>query len=256
MFARALFRRPPLRIALCGTSGSGKTRGALALASGLGKRIAVIDTERCGAALYADEFAFDVLRLAPPYVPERFVRCVRAAAEQGYDVLVLDSFSRPWSGPGGVLESVARNRREQAPLPWEEPGAQHAALLEAMQTSPCHVVATMRARRVWQPRVRGFQDGRAMNAVLQPEQRSDIDYEFMLLLHMMQGEPMRVAKDATGVLQGMGKGRDLPQAPDATLGRRLLAWQRGVAGDGCIAANIAATAGNRNSGPRPGAGCQ
>jgi hypothetical protein len=256
MFTRALFRRPPLRIALCGPSGSGKTRGALALASGLGKRIAVIDTERCGAALYADEFAFDVLRLAPPYGPERFVRCVRAAAEQGYDVLVLDSFSRPWSGPGGVLESVARNRREQVPLPWEEPGAQHATLLEALQSSPCHVVATMRARTVWRPCERGAQNARTMNAGLQPEQRSDIGYEFMLLLHLMQGKPMRVAKDATGVLQGMNEGRDLPRAPDATLGQRLLAWQKGYGGNGCFAVNGTAPAGNRNHGPRPGAGCQ
>ncbi len=240
MFARALFRRPPLRIALCGPSGSGKTRGALALASGLGKRIAVIDTERCGAAMYADEFQFDVLRLAPPYGPERFVRCMRAAAGQGYEVLVLDSLSRPWSGPGGVLESVARNRRAREPQPWQEPGARHATLLEVMQTSPCHVVATMRERAIWQPRARGVWDGCAVKPVPQPEQRSDIGYEFMLLLHLRQGEPMHVAKDATGVLRGVAEGREWAQAPDMALGRKLLAWHKGSTGSGYMAANTVA----------------
>ena len=49
------------RIALCGLSGSGKTYGALEIASILGENILVIDTEAGSASKYADLFDFSVI---------------------------------------------------------------------------------------------------------------------------------------------------------------------------------------------------
>ena len=45
-FKKAVRSASKLRLALSGTSGSGKTYGALLLAKGIGGKIAVIDTER------------------------------------------------------------------------------------------------------------------------------------------------------------------------------------------------------------------
>ena len=53
-FKKAVRSASKLRLALSGTSGSGKTYGALLLAKGIGGKIAVIDTERGSASLYAD----------------------------------------------------------------------------------------------------------------------------------------------------------------------------------------------------------
>jgi hypothetical protein len=56
--------------------GSGKTYTALTWAAALGKTIALIDTERGSASLYADLFDFDVLDLAPPYHPHRLIEAL------------------------------------------------------------------------------------------------------------------------------------------------------------------------------------
>lgn len=96
-----------LRLALSGVSGSGKTYSALLLAKGLGGRIAVVDTERGSASLYADMPGipdFDVLDLEAPFSPERYVEAIRAAESAGYDVLIIDSMSHEWTGKGGCLE--------------------------------------------------------------------------------------------------------------------------------------------------------
>ena len=53
MFKKAQRSLSKLRLAVQGPSGSGKTYGALMLAKGLGGKIAVIDTERGSASLYA-----------------------------------------------------------------------------------------------------------------------------------------------------------------------------------------------------------
>lgn len=63
LFKRATKTQSRLRLALVGPSGSGKTYTALALAQGLSKSIALIDTERGSASKYADQFMFDVLEI-------------------------------------------------------------------------------------------------------------------------------------------------------------------------------------------------
>ena len=49
-FSKATKTKSKLRMALIGPSGSGKTYTALTVATGLGKRVAVIDTERGSAS--------------------------------------------------------------------------------------------------------------------------------------------------------------------------------------------------------------
>jgi KaiC/GvpD/RAD55 family RecA-like ATPase len=96
-----------MRLAIAGPSGSGKTYSALLIARGLvgpEGRIAVIDTERGSASLYADLTPFDVAELAPPFTPERYVEAIRAAEKAGYDAIVIDSLSHAWAGPGGILD--------------------------------------------------------------------------------------------------------------------------------------------------------
>ena len=56
MFKKATKSNLKIRLALSGASGSGKTYSALSIASNLGNRIALIDTERGSASKYADLF--------------------------------------------------------------------------------------------------------------------------------------------------------------------------------------------------------
>ena len=59
-FRKAVKHDAKLRLALAGPGGSGKTYTLLKLATELGGRIAVVDTEHGSASKYADEFDFDV----------------------------------------------------------------------------------------------------------------------------------------------------------------------------------------------------
>ena len=90
-FQRARRTQARLRLALVAVSGAGKTMSALRLARGLVEqlidmgvvqgglegKIAVIDTERASAALYADVVPFDTLVLEPPYSVDRYQQMPR-----------------------------------------------------------------------------------------------------------------------------------------------------------------------------------
>jgi type II secretory pathway predicted ATPase ExeA len=85
-FKKAEKVQAKLRLALTGPSGAGKTFSALQIASGMGKRIAVVDTENHSAALYADQFDFDTLEIDPPYTVDKYLEAIRAAVAAGYEV--------------------------------------------------------------------------------------------------------------------------------------------------------------------------
>ena len=99
-----------LRLALVGPAGSGKTYSALAIATGLGSKIALIDTEHGSAALYADKFAFDTCNLET-FSPDSYVEAIKGAEAEGYDVIIIDSLSHAWIGKDGALEQVDQATR-------------------------------------------------------------------------------------------------------------------------------------------------
>ena len=63
-FTKATRSKPKLRLALTGPSGR-KTYSALLMASGIGGKIAVVDTERSSASLYSHLAEFDALDARP-----------------------------------------------------------------------------------------------------------------------------------------------------------------------------------------------
>lgn len=105
------------RIALKAISGGGKTYTALALMTwilgepgpGMTKRIAVIDTERGSSRRYAKgrPWHFSVCELKS-FEPEAFVGAIKAAADAGFQGVIVDSLSHEWAGTGGALEAAIR----------------------------------------------------------------------------------------------------------------------------------------------------
>lgn len=102
------------KIALIGSSGSGKSYGSLRLATGMAEeikkesgrdaRILMLNTEAARGRYYANEFDYDIVDLEPPYNPELFVDAIDFAVSEGYDILIIDSTSPEWDGQGGCLE--------------------------------------------------------------------------------------------------------------------------------------------------------
>ena len=201
MFKKAERKKAKLRLALSGTSGSGKTYGALQIAKGIGGKVAVLDTERGSASLYADMMDFDVVELGPPYEPERFIEVMDAAAKAGYDILIIDSITHEWKGAGGMLEivdNIARAKfRGNSYAAWNEGDKRHRRFIDAMLHSPLHIIVTMRSKAVY---VEGERNGKKTieKQGAAPEQRDGIEYEFTAVLDLtVDGNLAVKSKDRT-----------------------------------------------------------
>lgn len=204
-----------LRLGLCGPSGSGKTYSALKLAKGLvdgteGK-IGLIDTERKSASLYADVADFDVIDLAPPYSPERYRDALHAMEKHvGPDgVVIIDQISHAWAGEGGLLEYVdtLKSQSRNSFSPWQKATPEQNRFVDALLRSPCHVIATMRAKSEWVLEEQ-IVDGRKKNVPrkigLAPVQRDGIEYEFTTMLDIETGSNTATAsKDRSRVFAGI-----------------------------------------------------
>lgn len=202
MFKKAERKQAKLRLALSGPSGSGKTTGALLIAKGLGGRIAVLDTERGSASLYADLCDFDVVELAPPYEPERYIEIIREAEREGYSTLILDSITHEWNGQGGILEivdNVARSKyRGNSYAAWNEGTPRHQKFIDAMLASSLHIIATMRSKAVYVETEKGNGKKSIEKQGSAPQQRDGLEYEFTAVLDLsVDGNLAVPSKDRT-----------------------------------------------------------
>lgn len=143
-FTAAKRERVALSIALAGASGSGKTKSALELATGLagpGGKIAVIDSEGRRALHYADNYAFDHCDFRPPYSPENCTDAIAQAQAAGYDVVILDSASDEYEGEGG-LQDIA----DDGDPMWKTAKARHkTSLIRHIRNYPGFVIFCLRA---------------------------------------------------------------------------------------------------------------
>lgn len=180
MFKKATKKQSKLRMALMGVSGSGKTFSALAIASNLGAKIAVIDTESGSASKYSDFFEFDVCELAPPYSSRAYIEALTAAEEAGYDVVIIDSLSHAWVGEGGALDQVdtaSKKFKGHSYMAWGDVTPQYRKLFDAIIRSQCHVIATMRSKTEY---VIENNNGRNVpkKIGMAPQLREGSEYEF------------------------------------------------------------------------------
>ena len=224
MFHPAQRSSAKLRLALCGPSGSGKTYSALQIAKGLGGRIALIDTERGSAELYSDLCAYDVAQLSPPFTPARYIEAIRAAEKAKYDIVIIDSLSHAWSGPGGVLEmqDQAAKALRNSFAAWREVTPEHNKLVDTLLQTDLHVIVTMRTKTTYEVQ----QDGGKTKVVkigLAPVQREGLEYEFTVVLDLsVDGHVATGTKDRTGLFDGQYF------VPNSDTGQQLKRWLQGV----------------------------
>ncbi|MCC5613430.1 ATP-binding protein, partial [Nostoc sp. CHAB 5834] len=139
-------RQIRIKMGLQGPSGSGKTTSALLIAYGLCRdytKIAVIDTEARAADLYAHLGPYNVLPLDAPFTPERYIQAIHFCVEAGMEVVILDSISHEWEfileTHGGTTGNSYTN--------WSKFTPRHNAFIQAILQSPCHIIATIRAKQ-------------------------------------------------------------------------------------------------------------
>jgi len=141
-----------LLIALCGTSGSGKTYTALQIAMGMTgnpAKIGFLDTENKRGSLYADILPkpFLIGDLIAPFSPIRYVESIKEFVEAGVEVLIVDSVSHEWEGEGGcedIADKALENGKKMAD--WKKAKREHKKFINALLQAPIHLILCVRAR--------------------------------------------------------------------------------------------------------------
>jgi len=214
-----------LRLLLTGPSGSGKTWGALQIARGLGGRCVVIDTEEGSSDLYDHLHDFDVIDLKPPFTPERYIEAITAAEDAGYEVIIVDSVTHCWSGPGGcleLLEDVAKAQfRGNTWSAFSVITPRWRAFVDKLLRSPAHVICSGRSKT---ETAQVDDHGRKKVAKLgmKLEARDGLEFEFTLVLDLIHdGHYATVSKDRTGLFAGD------PKPITVETGKRIAEWLAG-----------------------------
>lgn len=208
------------RIALEGISGGGKTYSALAIATGLGDRIAVIDTEHKRARLYADLFRFDWLgvdRFGPDVLTDAL------AGASGHDVAIIDSWSHWWMGVDGMLEQVDRAGKRSGGgnsfAGWKEMRPTERRMLDAMLAFPGHLIVTLRSKTEWVVEVNAKGKNEPRKIGMKAEQREGLEYEFDVVGYFDHENTLTVTKSRCPLLSGA-----VVNKPGEEFGRTLREW--------------------------------
>lgn len=231
MFRKAVKHEAKLRLAIAGTSGSGKTYTALAVAKYLaqGQPVAMVDTEHGSGSKYADLFEFDVMELKAPFHPDRFSKAIAEAGKAGYKVLILDSLSHAWNGTGGLLEIVdeaaKRMRSKNSFAAWKDATPIQNRLIESILAADLHIIATMRSKQEYV--IEQIQrDGRTTNVPrkvgMAPIQRDGFEYEFDVFLDMDTDNNAIVSKTRCPALTGK-----VFKKPGEDVAEILITWLQG-----------------------------
>lgn len=232
MFQRATKRSSKLRLALAGPAGSGKTMTALkiarVLAAAEGGKPAVIDTENGSAAKYADLFDFDTatLNTQTGFSPETYVEMIQGAEAAGYPVILIDSLSHEWAGPGGVLELVdqaASRMNGNKFQAWGTVTPRHDKLVRAIVESKVHVIVTMRAKmdHVQEKNSQGRTEIRLVG--MKPIQRDELEYEFDVYGLLDQDHRLVIKKSRCPALA-----EAVVDKPGDEIAQTLLTWLAGT----------------------------
>lgn len=184
-FQKAVKRKQKIRMLLSAPSGSGKTYTALRVATGIarkvGSRIALIDTERGSASLYADKFDFDVLDLDDPTV-DNYIKAIEAAQESGYKVLVIDSSSHGWYQILDFVERLTNTKyKGNSFRAWGDGTPLYNKWVNSMLKFDGHIIVTARAKTEYVQEVGNNGKMVVKKVGMGTENRKGLEYEFTVV---------------------------------------------------------------------------
>lgn len=197
-----------------GASGTGKTASALKLAYGLAngnwKKIGIIDTEHKRSMKYVNTNhiglevgSFLHIDMKPPYSPERFKGAVKALADAGCEVIIIDSLTHLWKGEGG-MQDINQELGGQFKH-WKESKAQWNSVIKEIMYTDTHFIVTgrMKMKHAMQPDEMGKMQ--VVKLGVESESEKDIDYEFDISFQVDRDHKITVNKDMTGLFEKAGR---------------------------------------------------
>ena len=205
-------KKAKIKLALQGSAGSGKTYSSLQLGKGLTNnnlsKVAIVDSESGSADLYADIGDYNVLSLAPPFTPQKYIQAIDVCLEAGMEVIILDSISHCWEYLLDFHSKMAGNSFTN----WQKISPMQNAFINKILQADAHIIATMRTKQDY---VLNNKNGKFVpeKVGLKAVQRNDLDFEFTIVfdidikhfvsaLHCLSrifsGKPEFIINSATG----------------------------------------------------------
>jgi len=190
-------KQAKIKLAIQGTSGSGKTYSSLLLAYGMTNnwsKIAIIDAENGSADLYAHLGNYNVLTLKSPFTPENYIKAIETCEQAGMEVIIIDSMSHLWEY---LLEFHAAMQGNSF-TNWGKITPRQTAFVQKVLTSGCHIIATMRTKQDY---VLNEKNGKLVpeKVGLKSIMRDGIDYEFTIVLDVDMKHFAKASKDRTNL---------------------------------------------------------
>lgn len=219
---KASRKRAKLRIGLFGASGSGKTMSALKLAHGLTgdwDKIAIIDTERESASLYAHLGDYNTLPLNPPYEPECYMDAIHTCERAGVEVIIIDSISHEWTGKGGCLELVEKVNARNDYAKWKDITPRHNAFIDRILQSSCHVICCGRSKDDVEMVKNDKGKLEPQKVGLKAITRDGFDYEMTVCFDIDKWHQAACSKDRTQLFDGKPA-----FVIDQATGQKLIDW--------------------------------
>lgn len=219
-FHKATRTQVKLKVAITGPSGSGKTYSSLLMAQGMGKKIALIDTENASASLYSDNFNFDTLIIDPPYLIDKYIKATKAAIDAGYDVLVIDSISHAWAGDGGLLskKEALDARGGNQYTNWATITKEHELFKSMLLNANIHLICTMRSKQDYVLNTNDKGKQVPIKVGMAPIQREGLEYELSTVFDISMDHMASTSKDRTGLFDG----QIFKITPDT--GKKFIQW--------------------------------
>lgn len=200
---RATRKQVKLRLNISAPSGAGKTYSALKMAKGLcgdWSKIAVIDTENGSASLYSNLGEFNVLDLAAPFTPEKYIEAIKTCESAGMEVIILDSTTHEWNCILEENELLAQAKfRGNTWSAWSQTTPRHDRFLNTVLQSKAHIITCTRSKM---ETVMG-DDKKVKKVGMKDQQREGWEYELTVSLNIDRDTHMAIpSKDRTNLFEG------------------------------------------------------
>lgn len=199
-FRKAARKQAKIKIGLQGSSGSGKTYGALLLAHGLVEdwtKIVVLDSENNSADLYCHLGEYNVLPISAPFTPEKYVEAIQLCIHHQMEAIIIDSISHEWE----TLIDIHSNMLGNSFTNWGKITPRHNNFVNAVLQAPAHVLCTIRSKQDY---VLSDKNGKMVpeKVGLKGITRDGFDFEMTLVFDVDARHLARASKDRTNLFVG------------------------------------------------------